>query len=112
MPKGKNTKGFKVYYDPFNWNRCQKRAANADMKVGTYIRHIAVNGKVMIFDLDKYKDMRNVLRSAAGYFNEIARAVNSTGNITQKDIELIKDFQQMIKSDFDYDFKEYDYELI
>ena len=112
MPKGKNTKEFRMYYDPENWSRCKKRAEAEGLKTGTYIRRIAVNGKVIRYDLGKYDLMQKALMSASGCFNQIAAAVNSTGEVTEKDIEVISDYIEMLKNDCDLYFKDYEYDLL
>ena len=101
-----------MYYDPENWSRCEKRAEAHGLKTGTYIRRIAVNGKVIRYDLGKYDLMQKTLMYASGCFNQIAAAVNSTGEVTEKDIEVISDYIEMLKTDCDLYFKDYEYDLL
>lgn len=93
MSKAKDTKAKTVYYDPDEWKKIEANAARAKMRTATYIRKIAVEGKIMKFDLSRYETLVYFLRGLAAATNEIARTVNTTGEITAKDIEDLKSMQ-------------------
>lgn len=65
---------------------CQ-RAEKLQLRVGTYIRTIAVQGTVKIFSLKELNDVYRALNRIGVNLNQIATVANSTGSVYQKDME-------------------------
>jgi len=51
-----------------------------------YLRKMAIDGYIINVDLSCIKEMIPLLRNATNNMNQIAKRVNETGNIYQKDI--------------------------
>lgn len=64
-----------------------KRSAELGLRVGTYIRTIAVQGVVKVFPLKELNDVHRALNRIGANLNQIATVANSTGSIYQKDME-------------------------
>lgn len=51
MPRKKDTKEKKVYFSPEEWDVVCAKASYLHMRVGTYIRKIAVQGEIKHYDM-------------------------------------------------------------
>lgn len=71
-----------------------KRAKAMGVRTGTYIRRIAVNGEVKIYDVSVTNDLYFALHKIGVEINQIAKVVNSTESVYKKDIE---DLQKEVK---------------
>ena len=87
MPKGINTKEKKVYFGTDEWETVCKKAAAAEMKVGTYIRYIAVHGIVKKYDVRILDNLVYAINSVGRNINQIAKTANFTGEIYKKELE-------------------------
>ena len=59
-------------------------------RLGTYIRETAVDGKIKIYDLRQFDNLIMSFNRIGNEINPIAKVINSTGTITKKDIEDLK----------------------
>lgn len=69
------------------WNVICKKAKEANLRTGTYIRRMAVKGQIKFYDLNEFVLMRKAFFSIGTNLNQIARNVNTIGSIYQQDIE-------------------------
>lgn len=95
MPMKKGNREKKVYFSPEEWNVVCKKASKLNLRVGTYIRVISVQGEIKCYDMDKLLHLLRSFNKIGTNLNQIARVVNSTGEVYQKDIDDMKD-------EFDY----------
>lgn len=65
----------------------RKCAENRGKRVGTYIREISVLGEIRIYDLRQFDYLTMSFNRIGNEINPIAEVVNSTQEITKKDIE-------------------------
>lgn len=64
------------------------------MRNGTYVRVMAVKGEIRFYELRELVAINRALDSIANNVNQVARTVNKTGSVYQKDIEdLQKEFK-------------------
>ena len=94
MPKGINTREKKVYFGTDEWETVCKKAAAAEMKIGTYIRYIAVHGIVKKYDVDALSVFASSINRVGNNINQISKTANASGSVFQKDVDDLK-------SDFD-----------
>lgn len=78
-----------VGFSPTEWETVCRRSAELEMRTGTYIRTIAVQGVVKVFPLKELNDVHRALNRIGVNLNQIATVVNSTGSVYQKDMEDI-----------------------
>ena len=89
MPKGINTKEKKVYFGKDEWETVCRKAAAAEMKIGTYIRYIAVHGIVKKYDVRILDNLVYAINSVGRNINQIAKTANSTGDIYKTELENV-----------------------
>lgn len=70
-------------------------------RLGTYIRETAVDGKIKIYDLRQFDNLIMSFNRIGNEINPIAKVINSTGTITKKDIEDLKNFVADLKAVFE-----------
>lgn len=88
--KYKQVKEKKVTFDMKEWAEVERRAAECHTKTGTYIRHIAVHGKMIFYDMEKVTPVLNGMRIISHNINQVAKKANDTNNIYAGDIEKLK----------------------
>lgn len=94
MPTRKGNKAIVIYFSPEQWNIVCRKAKAAKMRNGTYVRRIAVNGEVKIYELKELSALKRAFLSIGNNVNQIAEVANSSGSVYQKDIEdLQKEFK-------------------
>ena len=76
-----------VGFSKEDWKTVCKKARAANLRTGTYIRRMAVNGQIKYYDLNEFVLMRKAFFSIGTNINQIARNVNMTGSVYQQDIE-------------------------
>lgn len=73
-----------------------KRSAKMNLRTGTYIRTIAVQGVVKVFPLKELNDVQRALNRIGVNLNQIAAVANSSGSVYQKDMEdVLKEMKQL-----------------
>lgn len=65
----------------------RKCAEKSNRRVGTYIREISVLGEIRIYDLSQLDHLIMSFNRIGNEINPIAEVINSTREITKKDIE-------------------------
>lgn len=61
-----------------------------------YLRKMAIDGYVVKLDLPELRELTLKMKSISNSENQIAKRVNTTGNIYEADIEKIKKNQEEI----------------
>ncbi len=88
--KYKQVKRKEVVFDLNEWAEVERRAAAANLKIGTYIKKIAVNGELTYYDMQNAAPLVNAMRTINNNVNQIARKANETHSIYAEDIEILK----------------------
>ena len=60
-------------------------------KIGAYLRKMAIDGYIIYRDDTEIKNMNKQLQAIGRNINQIARKLNSTGNIYKEDIAELKE---------------------
>ena len=69
----------------------QDRMALAGTKnMSAFIRKMALDGRIILLDMDEIKTLVSLLRRTGANVNQIARRVNSTGRIYENDLAEIQ----------------------
>ena len=69
------------------WEIIKRNAKEVGMKPCTYIRRIAIEGKIKKYDMKLVNDVRLELIKIGTNINQIATMVNSTNSVYAKDFE-------------------------
>lgn len=87
-----------VRYSSEEWSIIQNKSKNLNMKTGTYIQHISVNGKIVIVNTPEYQNIKKELNRIGVSYNQIARRLNETSSIYYDDIENMKEeFEELCR---------------
>ena len=86
MRKYKQVKRKEVVFDLTEWAEVERRAAAANLNIGTYIKKIAVNGELTYYDMQNAVPLVNAMRTINNNVNQIARKANETHSIYAEDI--------------------------
>ena len=60
-------------------------------KIGAYLRKMAIDGYIIYRDDTEIKNMNKQLQAIGRNINQIARKLNSTGNIYKEDVAELKE---------------------
>ena len=78
------------------WAEVERRAAACLTKTGTYIRHMAVHGQMIFYDMEKFVPVLNGMRIISNNINQIVRKANETNSIYEGDVEKLKEEVQSL----------------
>lgn len=69
----------------------QTRMALAGTKnMSAFIRKMALDGRIILLDMDEIKTLVSLLRRTSANVNQIAKRVNSTGRVYENDLSEIQ----------------------
>ena len=78
------------------WNRIKQLAAGCKMKTATYIKQMALNGRIINIDMKAYHQYIAELNKIGSNINQIARIANSSGYVTSDEMQWIERFREDI----------------
>lgn len=87
-----------VKFSKDEYNAVCKKASAVNMKVGTYIRVISVQGNIKVFPFKELDNVYRALNRIGVNLNQITTVVNSTGGVYQKDMEDIQAEMKRLKT--------------
>ena len=90
-----------VRFSENEWKNVERRAAIAGMKPAVFIRNMAENGQIRLYDLEKYQNLSYPMRGIHSCMDQIATVANSTHSIYEKDISELRDNFEDLKRMFD-----------
>ncbi len=94
MTARRSYKQFHIGFSKEEWETVCRRAKKLKMRNGTYVRVMAVKGEIRFYELHELVAINRALDSISNNVNQVARTVNKTGSVYQKDIEdLQKEFK-------------------
>lgn len=79
-----------VKFSPSDWLEVERRAASLNMKTGTYIQRMAVDGEVLKLEAEENRNVLLELNRIGVSLNQLARKANETNNIYADDIKRLK----------------------
>ena len=100
MAKEKTT-GFYFKMSPEEWALVERRMAQTNIRnKSAFIRKMCIDGHVINLDMTSLNEIGKLLRITANNVNQIARRVNSGGNIYREDVADINRQLEIIRADF------------
>ena len=100
MPDNRNRKRpiqVKFFVDEKELSLIKARMAQLGIEnMSAYLRKMAIDGYVVKLDMPELRELTLRMKSISTSENQIAKRVNSTGNIYETDIEEIKKNQEEI----------------
>ena len=100
MAKEKTT-GFYFKMSPEEWALVERRMAQTNIRnKSAFIRKMCIDGHIINLDTKQLTDIGKLLRITANNVNQIARRVNSGGNVYREDIADVNNQLAEIRTDF------------
>jgi len=95
------TTGFYFKMSPEEWDMVEKRMAQTHIRnKSAYLRKMAIDGHVIMLDLETLNEISRLLRITSNNANQIAKRVNAGGHASRADIEHMNDQLTKIRADF------------
>lgn len=77
----------------------QKMAQTGTENMSAYLRKMAIDGYVVNLDIPELRELTSKMKRISNSENQIAKQLNTSGNIYEADIEEIKKNQEEIYED-------------
>ena len=78
------------------WKMIEQLSAECKMRSATYIKQMALNGKVINIDLENYHAVISELNKIGSNINQIARVANASGYSTHDELRQLEFFRREI----------------
>ena len=78
------------------WKRIEKLSAECKMRSATYIKQMALNGRIINIDLKNYHAVISELNKIGSNINQIARVANASGYSTHDELRQLEFFRRKI----------------
>ena len=76
------------------WKRIENLAANCRLRTATYIKQMALNGKVISINMREYHEVFSEINRIGNNINQIARVVNASGYATSDELRQLEKFRE------------------
>ena len=78
----------------------KKKAADSDMTVSNFLRDMALNGKIILYNTENIYRFNQLMRSIGTNINQIAMVVNSEKKVFKGDIDSLRREVEKISEEF------------
>ena len=78
----------------------KKKAADADMTVSNFLRDMALNGNVILYDIENIYRFNQLMRSIGTNINQIALVVNVEKKVYKGDIDALRREVNNLRDEF------------
>ena len=68
----------------------QKMSAAGTTNMAAYLRKMAIDGRIVLLDMDEIKTLVSLMRRTSANVNQIAKRVNSTSRVYENDLAEIQ----------------------
>ena len=68
-----------------------KKAAEFGLRTGAYVKQMAIQGKLIRYDLAELREVTRPFRMIGNELNQIAKKANETGEVTAKAVEEVRE---------------------
>ncbi|MBQ8826955.1 MAG: plasmid mobilization relaxosome protein MobC [Oscillospiraceae bacterium] len=96
----KRDMSIKIRVSPDEYADIKNRAETADMNISKFIRTIALNGKIILYDTENIYRFNQLMRSIGANVNQIAMVVNSEKSVFKVDIENLRKEVKNLSDEF------------
>lgn len=80
----------KIRLSSDEYSAIKSRAKTADMNISKFIRTLALNGKVILYDTENIYRFNQLMRSIGANINQIAMVANSEKSFFKTDIDNLR----------------------
>ncbi|MBP1547093.1 MAG: plasmid mobilization relaxosome protein MobC, partial [Oscillospiraceae bacterium] len=78
----------------------KQRAEAANMSISSFLRNLALNGKIILYDTENIYRFNQLMRAIGTNINQIAMVVNSEKKVFKGDIDLLRREVEKISGEF------------
>lgn len=78
------------------WKRIEQLSEECKMRSATYIKQMALNGRIINIDLKNYHAVISELNKIGSNINQIARVANASGYSTHDELRQLEFFRREI----------------
>ena len=78
------------------WERIEQLSAECKMRSATYIKQMALNGRIINIDLKNYHAVISELNKIGSNINQIVRVANASGYFTHDELRQLEFFRREI----------------
>lgn len=78
----------------------KKRAADSDMAVSNFLRDLALNGKIILYNTENIYRFNQLMRSIGTNINQIALVVNTEKKVYKGDIDALRREVNNLRDEF------------
>ena len=78
----------------------KQRAEAANMSISSFLRDLALNGKIILYDTENIYRFNQLMRSIGTNINQIAMVVNSEKKVFKGDIDSLRREVEKISEEF------------
>ena len=76
------------------------RAEAANMSISSFLRNLALNGKIILYDTENIYRFNQLMRSVGTNINQIAAVANSEKSVYKNDIDSLRREVEKISAEF------------
>jgi hypothetical protein len=95
----KNYKRFYIDFRIEDWLKISIRAKYAKMKPTTFIKRMAVDGKMSVYDTKPMNSLTLAINRIGKNINQIVHLANEVHSVNMTDIELLSEKLDLIKNE-------------
>ena len=92
--------------------KVKENAEKCKLKVATYMRQMALNGIIKVYDPYTFSIIVSRLSGIGNNINQIAKVANSTGSIYEKDVTELRESTTEVRRLVDIFFTDLRYEAV
>ena len=101
-----------IRFSDEEWQRVCEKADASGMKPCSLVRWMVLHGDVKIYDTEIVADLLIQFNSIGRLLNQIAKVVNTSGTVFQKDMEDVRSLMERLRRVFGNYLKQFDPEEI
>jgi hypothetical protein len=88
-----------MYVTFADWLKILLRAREAKMKPTTFIKHMALNGKLVVYDIKPMNNLALSINRIGKNINQIVHLANEVHSVNMEDIERLEKLLHNVKNE-------------
>ena len=76
------------------------RAADSNMSVSNFLRNLAINGKIILYNTENIYRFNQIMRSVGTNINQVALVVNAEKKVYKSDIDALRREVNNLRNEF------------
>jgi hypothetical protein len=84
-------KNFQIFFSKTDWQQILLRAEKANMKPSTYIREMALNGGIVVYDMMAMNSLTLAITRIGTNINQIVHLANEVHSVNLNDVKILSE---------------------